>query len=225
MGNPGYAYKLGEKRLERSPMERDLGIWVDGKLNMSQRCALAAKRANHVLGCIKHSIAGQLSEVIVPTLHCTGTAPPQVLCTVLRCLNIRRESSYECVQKRATKMVKGLEGKTYEEWLRSLGLFSLEKRRLRGDLIKIYTFLKRKQQRGCANLFYLVTSNGTHGNGMKLHQGKFILNIRKRLSTERVSENPPAKLRILTMGLTYQIHLKRNQEEDERGEYSDLFIP
>ncbi|PKU43370.1 rna-directed dna polymerase from mobile element jockey-like [Limosa lapponica baueri] len=65
-GNPGYTYKLGDERLKSSPADRDLGGWVDGKLNMSQRCALAAKRANCVLGCIEHSIASQSREVIVP---------------------------------------------------------------------------------------------------------------------------------------------------------------
>jgi len=58
-------------------------------------------------------------------------------------------------------MVQGLKDKTYEEWLRLLGLFSLEKRRLRGTLITVYTFLKGGSRRGGADLLSLVTSNRT----------------------------------------------------------------
>ena len=82
--------------------------------------------------------------------------------------------------------MKGLEGKTYKEWLRSLGLFSLDNRRLKGDHITVYNFLKGGSGRGGADLLSLVTSDGTQGNGMKLSHGKFRLDIRKRFFTERV---------------------------------------
>ena len=65
-GNPGCTYRLGDETLESSLEGRDLGVVVDSKLNMSQQSNMAARKANHILECIKHSIARQSREVFVP---------------------------------------------------------------------------------------------------------------------------------------------------------------
>jgi len=82
--------------------------------------------------------------------------------------------------------VKGLEGVCYEEQLRALGLSVLEKRRLRGDLIALCSFLRRGSGEEGADIFSLGSSDRMHRNGSKLHQGRFRLDIRKHFFIERV---------------------------------------
>jgi len=153
---------------------------------MSQQCALAAKRASCILGCIKHSITGPSKQVII-LLYSVLVWPHFEYCVQFWAPQLKKHVKVlECGQRRATKLVKVLKGMSFEKQLRTLNFSSLEKRQLRGNLSTLYSFLRRASGEGGADLFSLGSSNRTHGNGSRLHQGTFRLDIRKHFFTDRV---------------------------------------
>jgi len=176
--NPKHKYRLVGEWIRSSPEEEDLGVLADEKINTTWQCTLTAQKANRPYPGLHQKQRGQQAEGgdSAPLLHSSET-PPGVL---------HPAGPVGAGPEEATKMVRVLKNLSYEERLRELGLFSLEKRKLWEDLREAFQYLEGAYKKAREGLFTRAQSDRTRRNGFKLKEGRFRLDRKKKLFTTRV---------------------------------------
>jgi ribonucleases P/MRP protein subunit RPP40 len=183
-------YTMQKDTLIKTDAERDLGIVTTSNMKVSTQCSKAAIKAMQILRLIKRHFSHIDREdfqilyksFIRPHLEYCVQAESPFLVKDVRCL--------EQVQRRATKMVEGLEHLDYERRLTHLGLQSLVNRRLRGDLIETNKIITGKEKVDPSQFFkFNQVKHNLRGHKFKLTVVRSRLEIRRQFFSQRVVEH------------------------------------
>jgi len=177
---------FGVDKLEEANGEKDLGITIDEEMKFSSHAQATVAKCNRVLGYIRRSIASKSSHVILPLYAALVRPLLEYGIQFWRPGNKGELAALEGVQRRATRMIKEVRGLSYEKRLEVLGLFSLERRLMRGDLIQAFKIIKGIDNVDRERFFQFDSSNKTRGNNLKLQKPAVRLRLRQNYFTCRV---------------------------------------
>ena len=187
--NPKLEYTMRteneNKILIETREEKDLGVWITNDLKPEKQVIAASQRAMTVLRSVKRAFVRFDIETF-SIIYTTYIRPHLEYCIQAWAPYYAKDILLlEKVQRRATKLVWGLKDLSYEERLERLKLFSLEERRLRGDLIQTFKLLTGKENVDYKILFNRST-NHLRGHSFKLSKSQCNKLCRRRFFSQRV---------------------------------------
>jgi len=184
--NRNYGYHMDQKELEVVEEEKDLGVLITNDLKASQQCTAACNKANRVLGMMNRTIVYKSKEVLL-NLYKSLVRPHVEYCTPVWSPCYQKDKSLiERVQHRFTRMIPGFSKLPYCERLKRLGLWSLEERRNRADLIEVFKMVKGLSGIPMESMFEFSTTKHLRGHELKLNKHRSKLEVRRHFFTERL---------------------------------------
>ena len=166
-----------------------MGIFVSEDLKWSLQCGKAASKAMMALGLIKRTFPCLNKELFL-TLYSTYVRPHMEFCVQAWSPYLQKDiATLERVQRRATKLVKCISKLSYQDRLRYLGLYSLERRRKRGDLIETFKILSKLDDTDPDLFFERSRTTHLRGHSMKLFKKRSSTTARRNFFSQRVVDD------------------------------------
>ena len=180
-------YTMNVIQLAKVEQEKYLGVVISSDLKPSKQCSEIVKTANKLIGFIGRSFEFRTEEIIL-NFYNALVRPHLEYCVQCWSPYYKKKDidKLEGVQRRMTKLIPRLRNKPYKERLSELNLFSLTKRRLRGDLIEVFKIIKGIENMDMKKYFTIGTSNITRNNGYKIVGKRFQTNEAKHFFFNRV---------------------------------------
>ena len=178
-------YRIDTSELQQVTCERDLGILIQSSLSVSATCSQASKRALSVLGLLRRAMGAFEPEIFITLLNSYIRPHLEYAIQAWNPWLRKDQLALELPQRRATKLVRGLWFRPYNERLRLLKTPSTLYRRTRSDLIFTYKVLNTPNH-PCRGLYNLSRSLHLRGHALKLQLARCRLNCRKYFLSQRV---------------------------------------
>lgn len=177
--NREFNYEMEGNWLESVNEEKDLGVWTDRGLTFQKQCLEARNRANRVLGFINRNVSYKSKEVVSKLYN--GYVRPHLEYCLQSWAPYHRQNidMLEGVQRRATKLIPGLRNKSYENRLKELGMYSFQRRMVRGDMIEMYKIFLGLDYIDYRKFFEIEKNDRLRGHKYRIKKQSCRLDVRK----------------------------------------------